>query len=466
MLDIKISVIVPVYNVEMYIEDCLNSLLEQTETIDEIIIVDDGSIDESYKKCKKIASERDNIKLIHQENKGQGAARNLGMRMTQADYIIFVDSDDMLNKNAVSKIKNCLQNNSIDMLCYDADTLMECDYPLKKYLYNRSAVLDSKIISGKELFSRLYPLNYTTSACLAAYRRKFLLENQILFPEGIFHEDDVFSFKVMMLAESVKYLKQELYIRRYRENSVMTSGWSYKRWEGIYKGYLEICCFLRDKRELIAVSGIQETILALLYTNLKKIFDISKTISEIDGSLNKEIIINIFLETCQTFKTELEDSFVKLKSQLYLINLIRENKINCEKEHIINLLNNSFAIEKKYNRLVAEKIKPLPFRSREMRVGIYGIGKHTQELLGRYEELIGNIESDYFFIDSYITEENAEYCGRPLLNIDNVKGKADIIIISSFIFQRMINEKIDEALGRDFKRINLYNNNDFISYFG
>ncbi len=464
--DISVSVIVPVYNVEKYIEKCLRSLLEQTEKIDEIIIIDDGSTDASYEICKQISSKEERVKLVHQDNSGQGAARNIGIRIAKADYIVFVDSDDMISQDTIKQIKFGLQSNKVDMLCYDADVLMECDYiPLKK-TYDRAKILDLQIISGKELFSKLYPLNYTTSVCLAAYRHRFLLENQILFPEGIVHEDDVFSFYVIMLAKRVKYLGKKLYVRRYRENSTMTSEWSYKRWEGNVKGYLEICKFLRNKNKLIHIHDVQNVIYAFLYNNLKRIVQDSYRLKETNNDINREIIINNFFETCEDLRLETDNLCAKLKSTQYLINLLKENKITSTSMFATNLINNSYFIEKEYDRLLMEKFKVLPFSSSDLKVGIYGIGKHTQDFLKQYEKLIGNIKSSYFFVDSYVMEKNAEYCGKPLININSAKGKADTIVVSSFIFQDVINEKIDEVLGRDFVRVNLYNKNDLISYFG
>ncbi len=463
---ITVSVIVPVYNAEKYIEKCLKSLLEQTEKINEIILIDDGSTDASYEICERISSKEERVKLVHQDNRGQGAARNLGICLAKTDYIVFVDSDDMISKDTIRQIKLGLQDNKVDMLSYDADVLVECDYIPPKNLYDRTKILNSKIISGKELFSKLYPLYYTTSVCLAAYRHKFLLENHILFPEGIVHEDDVFSFHVIMMAESVKYLGKKLYVRRYRENSTMTSEWSFKRWNGNAKGYLEIGKILRNKLRSTSIHDIQNEVFAFLYNNLKRIVNDSYRLEETNNDINREVIINDFFETCDVLKLETDNLFVKLKSNQYLINLLKENEITSISKFVTNLTNNSYTIEKEYYQLLTKKFKMLPFSSCDLNVGIYGIGKHTQEFLCQYEKLIGNIKSGYFFVDSYVLEENAKYCGKPLININAAKGRADIIIVSSFIFQDVINEKIDEVLGKDFIRVNLYDKNDLISYFG
>lgn len=116
--EIKVSVIVPVYNVERYLERCVKSLINQTLREIEIILIDDGSTDSSGNMCDQYAGEDVRIRVFHQENQGQGIARNLGIRKAQGKYVCFLDSDDYLENNACQELFVLMEQNDADICCY------------------------------------------------------------------------------------------------------------------------------------------------------------------------------------------------------------------------------------------------------------------------------------------------------------------------------------------------------------
>lgn len=120
-MGVSISLIIPVYNMEKYLVHCLESVIKQISSFDEIIIVNDGSTDNSLFICEKYMSKYKNFKLINQENKGLSAARNIGMNLASSEYVMFLDSDDYLRTDTVSCLKKELRKFHYDVIYFDTD---------------------------------------------------------------------------------------------------------------------------------------------------------------------------------------------------------------------------------------------------------------------------------------------------------------------------------------------------------
>lgn len=463
----SISIIIPMYNVEDYIADCLHSILKQIQNVDEIIIIDDGSTDNSYNICENIIINNKNVVLKQQKNKGPGAARNYGIDIAKGDYILFLDSDDMLKENTIFSIRKIIENNQVDMLLFGADILAECDFKYSENQYGRDNVMLNKVISGKDMFVELYPKKYMQSACLSLDRRGFLLDEQLRFPEGIFHEDDVFTFKAIMQAKKVLCVKEKYYIRRYRENSIMVSGWSYKRWFGALNGSVNIWEYLKKNWDIISKQKeLVNVIMSYSLSMLKRVVEKSQLdFFEMSG-YSIEYVINEFLRIWNLYYKSNIDSFIKYKGSLYLYCLFEKNKTINIKGQMDLIISDYNVIMERYQYHIRKKLSLLPLDNAELKVGIYGVGKHTKELFKQYNNLIGNIRCNYFFVDSYTKDDKEMYLGRPILNIKNVKNIVDIIVVSSFVYMEDINNKIDEILGCDFPRICLYDENEICSSFG
>lgn len=209
---LKISVIVPVYNVEKYIEECIESILNQTLKDIEIIIVNDGTKDNSMKKVEKYLSDS-RIIVINKENGGLSSARNAGLKIAKGKYISFVDSDDFIDKNMLRD------------LFYAAE---ECDIVSSEMiLYNNITHKMTKRIREKSFFqgkgSFLYKM-CGMEVCNKIYKRNFLFENNIFFEEGIIHEDNLFTLKAFFMAKNVKYIEKYHYFYRIkREKSILNT---------------------------------------------------------------------------------------------------------------------------------------------------------------------------------------------------------------------------------------------------
>lgn len=218
MSSCKFSIIVPVYNVEKYLERCVKSLVDQQGV--EIILVDDGSTDKSGILCDKFARDYFNIQVIHQKNGGLSCARNTGISVALGEYIIFVDSDDYVEPDLCRCLSNALEKyGAVDIIAYDAWKETETGREkLRRISVDQEIAQDGKNYLIKHYRNR----NMNVEACLHAFHRKFLIKNGFHFKEGIFHEDVEFSTRVFLKAKCVLEIPDVLYHYIIRENSIST----------------------------------------------------------------------------------------------------------------------------------------------------------------------------------------------------------------------------------------------------
>ncbi len=207
------SVIIPVYNVAEYLPQCIDSVLTQNLSDFELILVDDGSTDNSGKICDQY-DEKPNIKIIHQTNAGLSAARNAGVAKANGRYLVFLDSDDYLEPGALAAIKAGLEPN-LDALRYQAQEVFD-DGRIVRY-----EEVGFATIPGTEAFNKLARYHYTENAWLYAYRTAFFRENHFHYAEGCLAEDLGLTPLIIAKAASVKSIPDICYDYRQRAGSIM-----------------------------------------------------------------------------------------------------------------------------------------------------------------------------------------------------------------------------------------------------
>jgi glycosyltransferase involved in cell wall biosynthesis len=219
--NINISVIVPVYNVEDYLPECIDSLLQQSGLCFEIILVDDGSTDNSRAIIDQFAKKDNRIKVIHQGNSGASAARNTGMKLAQGEYIAFIDSDDWIKKNSLHELY-------CEAIKYQVDVVMGnlLDPHQNRIIDGLFQPIPKEIryipFSGKEGFIRLSEANaFIPMAWNYIYSRIFLEKIQARFEEGIIHEDELWSPVILCQAPKMVITGTDFYYYRQTEKSVM-----------------------------------------------------------------------------------------------------------------------------------------------------------------------------------------------------------------------------------------------------
>lgn len=219
----KISVIVPIYNVGTYLEETLNSLVNQTFIDDiEVLMIDDGSTDDSKYIIEKYALDYDNFYAHHKENEGQGVARNLGVYLAKGEYIHFLDADDYVVPNAYEKLFNAASSKNYDFVAVNAMRMSQYNCWEDQLFKNSFGEL-----KGNSEFNNIRehpPLVWDTSTSNKIYKKDFLIKNNIKFPDKkIYYEDLLFSFKAYVHANSFYYLDDFLYFwRRRNEKSSVT----------------------------------------------------------------------------------------------------------------------------------------------------------------------------------------------------------------------------------------------------
>lgn len=225
----KVSIIIPVYNVEKYLEKCLDSAVSQTLKDIEIICINDGSTDSSQEILNNYKKNYNNIKVINQENKGISSARNLGLNIAKGEYIYFLDSDDYINVKTMEICYKELKKNNLDIITFDAECFIDDEYNDLEYNdiiaenYDRR-ILNSKVMNGEEFFIYLNEKGmYKCPVWLNLYKREFIENNKLYFYEGIIHEDEVHTMKSYIKANRIKYINNKFFKRRIRNNSIMTS---------------------------------------------------------------------------------------------------------------------------------------------------------------------------------------------------------------------------------------------------
>jgi len=233
-----VSVIIPIYNVEDYLHECLDSIVGQTLENIEIICVNDGSTDESLSIAEEYREKDPRITIVSRANSGQSAARNIGMQYAKGYYIYFIDSDDVLDVEALKKLEKIARANSLSVLRFGIKPFysskeIHYSHSFDSYYESNDAV--TEVLSGVEYIKdRKDKGEYLPSPCISLMNRGFLKENNLTFREGIIHEDNLFSFQLLMAAERVFEIQDTFYKRRVREGSTMTSALSAKNVIGYF----------------------------------------------------------------------------------------------------------------------------------------------------------------------------------------------------------------------------------------
>lgn len=205
----KVSVIVPVYNVEEYLEKCLDSLVNQTLKDIEIIIINDGSPDNSQKIIDNYTKKYKNIIAIKDTNHGQGHARNKGIKIAKSKYIMFLDSDDTLELNSIEKMYNIMEKENSDVVVADINKIVKDN---KQYFKNYYKYSEKDNINL--MLSHPGPV-------AKLYKKDIFVKNNIKFLENVYYEDLAMTPVLSLYIDKVNYLNEPIYNYLIRENSTM-----------------------------------------------------------------------------------------------------------------------------------------------------------------------------------------------------------------------------------------------------
>lgn len=215
----KISVIIPVYNVKEYLEKCVDSVLNQTFSDLEILLINDGSTDGSNIICDEFEKKDSRIKVYHKENGGLSDARNFGLLKSTGDYIVFLDSDDFIKEDAYEKfMEEICMDKSLEIvvgnvLDYFSDGT--AFYKTKEKFSHKNNVTGTEF-----MVQSIKNKSYSSVSVQGIYKKSFLINNKLFFKKGILHEDELWMPKVLISAKNVKYTDNDFYMHLQREGSI------------------------------------------------------------------------------------------------------------------------------------------------------------------------------------------------------------------------------------------------------
>ncbi|MFS0674969.1 glycosyltransferase family 2 protein [Ornithinibacillus sp. 179-J 7C1 HS] len=219
-----VSVIIPVYNVEHYIKECLDSVLKQTYNNIEVILIDDGSKDGSTEVLKEYAETNEIFKLYVQENAGQSASRNKGIELAKGKYVYFLDADDFILPETISNLVTRAETHELDIVLFAAEPFTEDEnVKIFKWQYDLSKYYHSSKVYQKNEHLELLQKGFNVSPCLYLIKKDVLINHNLRFKPGIQHEDELFSLKLYLNVNKAMYDPYFYYKRRYRSDSVMTT---------------------------------------------------------------------------------------------------------------------------------------------------------------------------------------------------------------------------------------------------
>lgn len=217
-----LSFVVPTYNVEEFLAECLDSLLNQDLSRDlyEIIVINDGSTDQSLSIAERYAEHNSNIKIISQKNSGLSMSRNRGVQEVSGKYIWFIDSDDWITADCLQKIIGKIEHNDFPDMVAISRLKYLSNERIEKYIEN-----STDGISGKEF---LYKRIYQAPAQCYLFKKEFLKNHNLTFKSGIYHEDAEFTPRALFYANRIVFVSDIIYFHRHREKSITTLA-NYKR---------------------------------------------------------------------------------------------------------------------------------------------------------------------------------------------------------------------------------------------
>lgn len=423
MNKIKISVIIPVYNTEKYLKECIDSILNQTLDLYEIIIVNDGSTDGSLKLINEYGERYSNIQIISQDNCGLGAARNLGLKMAEGEYVYFIDSDDILEKNALEYCYNLLSQNKLDMLVFESDIFGDIeDKNNEQYLFHKRINRIGEILNGVDFIKENYCNISLLNIPFTLYLREFLIRNKLFFLERTIYEDVDFYHRTIGCNPKMMIIDNVFYHRRYRLNSIVTSEiteLSIINKINIYNSV--ITNSIEELMELYYMIGIRGIRKALqeckknkLYLNKKNTNEILEIIKKIDiNKSNLSILLDI--QYCLYFFMDVLE-----KEDVY-------NKIY---KYIKDAFNKLFITSKLYDE--------------NQVIGIYGYSDDCEMFFDIARNIFGEFKCKFIYIQ---TKTNANDKKNNIYNIKEINGiHLNATIIGSIFYENQIKNQINECV--------------------
>lgn len=274
----KVSVIIPIYNTEKYLRECLDSIINQTLTDIEVICINDGSTDTTADILMEYRFKDNRVNVFYKENGGLSSARNMGLKHANGEYLYFLDSDDKLLPNALELLYDISTDKNLDVLYFDGESFYETTEIQNRFsltytnYYKRRKAYDN-IVLGAELFVQMQEDDtYRCSVCLQFIKRSYLESINLSFYEGIIYEDNIFSFLCIMQAKRASHLKKILFLRRVRADSIMTKSEIFKNFYGYFICFIQMKIFSITKTYDMRTQNAIDKVINGVFNNALRIY--------------------------------------------------------------------------------------------------------------------------------------------------------------------------------------------------
>lgn len=352
MNEIKVSIIIPIYNVEKYIEQCIESVVNQTLKDIEIIIVNDGTKDNSMKKIEKYLSDP-RIIVIDKENGGLSSARNVGLEIAKGEYIAFIDSDDFIELTMLEELYNNSEKADIvfsDIIFYDDKT--------KNKKYSKIKLSFEKNLDKGSYFLDTIPIVVWNKI----YRNKYLKKIALTFIEGIIYEDNDFTVKAVFQATKVKYVKSFHYYRINRDGSIMANSKKLKEEENKEGNLLKINSQKTIIEDIEKFYQELEKIINSYEKIILKLFELDYTVELLKINKDSYYLSEIVKEFEKILKenwnliSSKEKKAIKIKLNKVLNKLVKEGNLDYIKIFDLFYWKNKIFTKKLLRRFIERKI--------------------------------------------------------------------------------------------------------------
>ena len=311
-----LTVVIPVYNVEKYLKRCIDSILIQEWKNYDILLVDDGSTDNSPQICEDYAKAYDIISVIHKENGGLSEARNTGISNAEGEYVFFLDSDDWIEPNTFSDLAEVIESDQYDIISFNPE-FVKSEHDIIKSDSKRT-----KRLTGKEALIDMFSYGFITGfATDKIYRKALFTKNTIQFPVGKYYEDLGTNYKLFLAAKKVYATNQKYYHYLIDNPDAITQSWNEKKLRDMFGFYKEVFYsdFVRSQlnqeelhiSQLYYVNGLTHILASLYKTKLHKHY------SEITSEVKQE------LENNKITYSEVKSIPNRIKYLLYRLHLLK-----------------------------------------------------------------------------------------------------------------------------------------------
>lgn len=439
---VDISVIMPAYNVEDYIESAIESCLNQTLKNIEIIIVNDGSTDRTGNIAYNYSKKHSNIVYIETINQGLSMARNTGMKVAKGEYIYFLDSDDWIEDECLEKCLYELSKYNLDYVTFDSVMVYENENGLQwKEQIGKQNLDCNKIYTGVQIAELIVKKGgLPASVWKNVYRRSFIENNNLSFVKDLYYEDNPFQLKVLSCAKRIKYISLGLHRYRIRKNSIMTSKMSINKINSsfdIANIFFDFCENQVCERE-IWKSYIATSLCAIWICNFAGMsandFKSIEKFKEIILCKKNELLYRIN----KIYKTESNSSDdIRNMCKLAEIVLLTLNYKNDEQEKVFK------DVLEDNKRITIDILSEYPLKDKQKIIGVYGSGVNADYILNLYEKYVGKINADIIYIDSNIASYTKKHHGKDIINVKDIsKTNIDEIVVLSFLYEQEMYDTI------------------------